>query len=212
MIKVWGRTTSSNVQKVMWTIAELGLQHERVNAGGAYGVVDTAQYTAMNPNQLVPTVEDDGHVLWESNSIVRYLAARYDLGKLCPENLAVRAEAERWMDWQLTTVMPNWGPMFLGLVRTAPSARDMKRINGAIKNLGATLQILDAQLQGRDYIMGDSLSIADIPLGTSMYRYYLLADDRPPMTNVDAWYARLQARPAYAEHVMVSVDGLRVTD
>lgn len=212
MMKVWGRTSSSNVQKVMWAIAELGLEHERVDAGGAFGVVDTPQYAAMNPNRLVPTVEDDGHILWESNSIVRYLGARYGAGTLSPNELALRAQAERWMDWQLSTVHPNWGQMFMGLVRTPAAQRDMNKINAAVKNLGATYQILDAQLAGRDYIMGNALTVADIPLGVTAYRYYELGVERPPMANVDAWYARLQARPAYAAHAMISFESLRVPD
>jgi len=212
MLKIWGRATSSNVQKVMWTVAELGLAHERVDAGGQFGVVDTPQYRAMNPNGLVPVVEDDGAVLWESNSIVRYLAARYGEGTLAPSDLRERAMADRWMDWLLSTVAPNWGVMFMGLVRTPPSKRDTARIDAAVERLGETYRILDAQLAGRDYIMGDTLTIADIPLGMSLYRYFELGVARPALANLEAWYARLQARPAYAEHVMVPFDSLMVRD
>lgn len=212
MLKIWGRRTSSNVQKVMWVVAELGLEHERLDVGGAFGGNDTPEYLAMNPNGLVPTVEDDGKVLWESNAIVRYLCAHYGLGTLCPEDLGERAQADRWMDWLLTTVAPNWGVMFLGLVRTPPSQRDMDHISAAVARLGKTYGILDRHLEGRDFIMGSKLSMADVPLGMSLYRYYELGVERPPLPNVDAWYKRLQGRPAYAEHVMVSFESLMAKD
>ena len=212
MLKVWGRATSSNVQKVMWLVGELGLPHERVDVGGTFGGNDTPEFLAMNPNGLVPTIEDDGMTLWESQAIVRYLALKHAKGSICPADLRERAMAERWMDWLMSTVMPNWGLMFGGLVRTAPSQRNMDAINAAVERLGKTYQILDRQLEGRDYIMGDQLTIADIPLGVSLYRYYELDVERPAMPNVDAWYARLGQRPAYAQHAMVPFDSLRVAD
>lgn len=212
MLKIWGRKTSSNVQKVMWAVGELGLDHERLDVGGSFGGNDRPEYLAMNPNGLVPTVEDDGNVLWESNAIVRYLCTRYSLGTLCPEDLGERAQADKWMDWLYTTVAPNWGVMFLGLVRTPPSKRDMLAITAAVQRLGETYRVLDRQLEGRDYITGDRLSMADVPLGMSLYRYFELDVERPAMPNLEAWYSRLQARPAYAEHVMVSFESLRVSD
>jgi glutathione S-transferase len=212
MLKIWGRTTSSNVQKVMWAVAEMGLEHERIDAGGAFGGVDEPWYRAMNPNGLVPTIEDDGCVILESNAIVRYLGVRYGEGTLAPSDLGQRALADRWMDWQLTTVSPDWGIMFLGLVRTPPSKRDMSRIDAAVERLGKTYAILDRHLEGRDYIMGDHLTMADIPLGMTLYRYHELVAKPPGLPNLAAWYARLQARPAYAQHVMVSFDSLRATD
>jgi len=212
MLKIWGRTTSSNVQKVMWTVAELGLAHERIDAGGAFGLVNEDWYRAMNPNGLVPTVEVDGQIIWESNAIVRYLAGRYGTGTISPADPIARAQAERWMDWQISTVSPDWGAMFMGMVRTPPSKRDHAAVAAAIKRLGDSYMILDAQLAGRDYIMGDTLTIADIPLGVSMYRYYELDVEHAPLPNVEAWYARLTARPAYAKHVMVSFESLMVKD
>lgn len=212
MLKVWGRATSSNVQKVMWLLAELGSPHERFDVGGRFGGNDKPELLAMNPNGLVPVLEDDGLVLWESNAIVRYLALKHAEGIICPVAPSVRAMAERWMDWLTSTINPHWIIMFGGLVRTAPSQRDMGAINAAVKHLGTLYQILDRQLENRDYIMGGVLTIADIPLGVSMYRYYELGVERPSMPNVDAWYARLGERPAYAEHAMVPFDSLRVSD
>lgn len=212
MIKIWGRATSSNVQKVMWAVAELGLEYERVDAGGAFGGVDEPWYREMNPNGLVPTIEDDGEFLWESNAIVRYLSVRYGKGTLAPEKLSARAMADRWMDWQVTTAGPHWGGMFSGMVRTPPSQRDDAAIAAAIGRLQETYRILDAQLAGRDYIMGDSLTMADIPLGMSMYRYHELVPERADLPNMEAWYERLKARPAYAEHVMIPFDSLYASD
>lgn len=212
MIKVWGRTTSSNVQKVMWVIGELDLAHERYDVGGAFGGNNTPEYLAMNPNGLVPTIEDDGRILWESNAIVRYLCARYATGTLCPADLGERAEADRWMDWMITTVLPNWSVMFGGLVRTAPSKRDMGAINAAVERLGKTYGILERQLQDRDYIMGPALTMADIPLGMSLYRYFILDVERPRLPALEAYYARLCGRPAYATHAMVPVDSLMMRD
>jgi glutathione S-transferase len=196
----------------MWLVAELGLPYERVDVGGAFGGNDAPEFLAMNPNGLVPTIEDDGMTLWESHAIVRYLALKHAEGSICPADPRDRAMAERWMDWLMSTVNPNWGIMFGGLVRTAASRRNMDAINAAVARLGNSYQILERQLEGRDYIMGDQLTIADIPLGVSMYRYYALGVERPAMPNVDAWYARLGERGAYAEHVMVPFDSLRVTD
>ena len=212
MVKIWGRASSSNVQKVMWAIGELGLPHERYDVGGAFGGNDTPEYLAMNPNGLVPVIEDNGELLWESHACVRYLSASYGLGGLCPEDLMERAQADRWMDWLVTTVMRNWGPMFLQAVRTPPSQRNEAVLAAAVKGVGESYQLLDAQLAGRDYLMGDKLTMADIPLGVSLYRYYELGVERPAMPNVDAWYARLCERPAYAQHAMVSFESLRVTD
>ena len=124
MLKIWGRNNSVNVQKVLWCCEEMGLQYERIDAGGSFGVVNTPQYRELNPNGLVPTIEDDGFVLWESNAIVRYLAAKHSAGKLWPEDLKIRAEADKWMDWQNTTFWPTFRPLFWNLVRTPVDQRD----------------------------------------------------------------------------------------
>src|SRR5258707_4277630 len=146
MIKIWGRNTSVNVQKVMWTVGELGLQHERIDVGGPFGKNNEPAYLAMNPNGLVPTLQEDGFLLWESNAIVRYLAAKYGAGKLEPSDLRARARASSWMDWQLTVAHPSLTPVFWGLIRTPPEKRDHAAIEAgkvtciaAVKNLGAAL-------------------------------------------------------------------------
>lgn len=212
MLKIWGRATSVNVQKVMWTVAELNLPHERIDVGGAFGGVDTGAYRALNPNGLIPTLEDEGAVIWESHAIVRYLAAKYGSGALWSEEPARRAQADMWMDWAQTSVLPDLTAVFFGLVRIPSAKRDLPGINSAVERLGKTYGVLERALEGRAFLTGDSLSMGDIPLGSTLYRYFDLEISRPPLPNVEAWYERLQARPAYREHVMVSYESLRVAE
>ncbi len=203
MLRIWGRGNSINVQKVMWAVAELGLAHQRIDAGMAHGVVGESWYRANNPNGLVPTIDDDGVVLWESNAIVRYLAAKYATGSLMPADLVQRARAEMWMDWQQTTPMTGMSPLFLGLIRTPPEKRDMIAIRAAGAHVEAAMRILDAHLTGRNYMIADHLTVADIPLGAVAYRWYALPIDRPALPALRAWYERLTRRPAFASHVML---------
>ena len=146
MIKIWGRNTSVNVQKVMWATGELDLPHERVDVGGSFGKNKEPAYLAMNPNGLVPTLEEDGFFLWESNSIVRYLAAKYGPGKLEPSDFHERARASSWMDWQLSVAAPAIFGMFWGLIRTPPEKRDHAAIDASRDKTTAAMKILDAQL------------------------------------------------------------------
>jgi glutathione S-transferase len=209
MLKVWGRATSSNVQKVMWTIGEIGLDHERVDVGATYGGLDTDAYGKLNPNRVVPTLEDDGLVVWESNAIVRYLAAKYDAGGLWPNDPGERALTDRWMDWMATTLLGNFVAVFFGLVRIPPEHRDMAATSKAIERLNGNYRQLDAHMAGREFIAGGRLTMGDIPLGMTLYRYYDMPFERPSLPNVEAWYTRLQERQAYREHVMVNYDALR---
>ncbi len=203
MLKVWGRVNSINVQKVMWTLAELELAHEREDAGGAFGRLDTPEFGVLNPNRKIPVLQDGSLVLWESNPIVRYLANRYgEADKLYPSDAAERALAEMWMDWHVSTVQPSMGPAFWALVRKSDafSAEDVRQSE---KEMAASFQILEDWLIGRDYIMGRALSMADIPIGASTHRWYSLPVERPSLPRVEAYYRRLSERPAYAEHVML---------
>ena len=202
MLKIFGRTNSINVQKVMWTVAELGLPHQRVDAGMAHGVVNEPWYADLNPNRLVPAIDDGGVVLWESNVIVRYLAARHAAGTLMPADPALRARAEMWMDWQ-QTAMPGFGPLFLGLIRTPPAQRDMAAIRAGQESTEAALRLLDKYLANRAWMIADHLTVADIPLGCVAYRWYALPIARPELPNLHGWYRRLTARPAFAQHVML---------
>ena len=179
MIKIWGRNTSVNVQKVMWALGELGVPHERIDVGGSFGKNNEPPYLAMNPNGLVPTLEDDGFLLWESNSIVRYLAAKYGPGKLEPTDPHARARAGSWMDWQISVAAPAVTPVFWGLVRTPPEKRDAAAIEaGKVKSMAA-MKILDAQLAKSAFVAGDALSMGDIPVALMAYRFRRLVPERP---------------------------------
>ena len=202
MLKIWGRTTSINVQKVMWAVGELKLPHERVDIGGSFGKNNEPAYLAMNPNGLVPTLEEDGFILWESNSIVRYLAAKFGAGTLEPAQLRARASASRWMDWQLTVCAPAIHPLFWGLIRTPPEKRDHAAITAAKEKMAGVMKILDAQLGKSAFVAGDAFSMGDIPVGLIAYRYHRLVPDRPVFANLDRWFAGLDARPAFKEHVL----------
>jgi glutathione S-transferase len=203
MLKIWGRNNSINVQKVMWAVGELGRPHERIDAGGAFGVVDSAHYGALNANRRVPTIEDDGVVVWESNACVRYLAARYDAGGLWPEDPAQRAVADMWMDWQQTTLVLDMTTVFWGLVRTPEAERDHAAIEAAAGRLGGLWRRLDNHLAGRSFVAGARFTMGDVPVGAACYRYFQLAIERPRLEALEAWYERLRERAPYRTHVML---------
>ena len=202
MLKIWGRNTSSNVQKVIWALAEMKLPFERIDVGGAFGKTKDPFYLAMNPNSLVPTLEEeDGFTLWESNSIVRYLAAKHASRVLEPADLKVRAHAHKWMDWQLSVMGPAITPVFWGLIRTPPEKRDPAAIDaGKVKTVAAA-KMLDAQLGKTQYLAGDAFSYGDIPVGIMIYRFVQLIPERPAMPSLDRWYAAISSRPAFKEQV-----------
>jgi glutathione S-transferase len=203
MIKIWGRNTSSNVQKAMWAVGELKLECQRIDVGGAFGKNKEPAYLAMNPNGLVPTLEEeDGFLLWESNSIVRYLAGKHDAaGALEPKDPKQRALASQWMDWQLSVVGPAIFHAFWGLIRTPEDKRDMAAIKTSQEKTTACMQIADSQLAKTKFLAGDSFSYGDIPVGVMCYRYRELVPGRPATPNLDRWYAALSSRPAFQEHV-----------
>ena len=203
MLKLWGRINSINVQKVLWALEELKVPYERTDAGLQFGVVNEPFYRKMNPNGRVPTIEDDGLVLWESNAIVRYLSAKHGAGTLWPDDPRQRADADRWMDWTTSTVAPAITPVFWGLIRTPPEKRDLKAIDEGAKKLADAFQVLEQSLEGRDHVAGKSFTMGDIPLGTFVYRWYALEVKRPRLAKVEAYYQRLQQRPAYKKHVML---------
>ncbi|MFV0294785.1 MAG: glutathione S-transferase family protein [Hyphomicrobiaceae bacterium] len=211
MLKVWGRKTSINVQKVMFAVGELGLQHERLDYGGPYGKLDSPEYVMLNPNRLVPTIDDGGFVLWESNAIIRHLAQRYGRGTLSPADELTFAKADSWMDWSLTSLYGDIiTTCFLQLVRTTVQDRDEAVLEEAALRAGERLEVLDRQLSGRSFIVGEQLSIADVAVGTLMYRYFNLEIPRPSLPHVEAWYERLTRRPTYREHVMVEFESMKV--
>jgi len=203
MLEIWGRRISGNVIPVMWTIGELGLDYTRHLVGGSFGGLDTVEYRALNPNGRIPTIRQDGNVLWESNAIVRYLSARYGAGTLCPNDPFEHALADQWLEWTKTTVLPHLTTVFLGSVRVPTAERDAEAIAAGAEGYAAALAIVDNQLQDRAYLLGDTLTMADITLGAYAYRYYNVPIERPSRPCVEAWYQRLCTRPAYREHVMI---------
>ena len=203
MLRIWGRTNSVNVKKALWCLEELGLAYERIDAGLQHGMVNTAEYRRLNPNGLVPTIDDAGFVLWESNAIVRYLAAKHGAGTLWPDDPRVRADADRWMDWASATLGRAMRDAFWGLVRMAPAERDQRSIATSIARSAELLPIADAALADRPYIAGDAFTMGDIPLGCHMYNWMMLPIPRPPLPHLAAWYERLTTRPAYRKVVML---------
>jgi glutathione S-transferase len=202
MLKVWGRNTSSNVQKVIWALGEMQMPFERIDVGGAFGKTKDPFYLAMNPNSLVPTLEEeDGFTLWESNSIVRYLAAKHNNRTLEPADLKTRARAQMWMDWQLSVIGPALTPVFWGLIRTPPEKRDHNAISAGRAKTTEAAQMMEDQLAKTQYLAGDSFSYGDIPVGIMAYRFVQLIPERPAMPNLDRWYAAISSRPAFQQQV-----------
>ena len=203
MLKIWGRTNSINVQKVLWVVDELRIPYERADAGLQFGVVGEPFYRKMNPNGRVPTIDDDGFILWESNAIVRYLSEKHGAGTLWPSDPRQRADSDRWMDWVSTTAGPPMTPVFWGLIRTPPERRDIRAIDEGTKKLNAAFEILEQGLGGRDYVAGSELTLGDIPVGVYVYRWSALPIDRPRLPKVEAYYRRLQERAPFRNHVML---------
>jgi len=192
MIKLWGRTNSSNVMKVIWLLEELGLKYERTDAGGQFGRTGTPEYRAMNPLGLVPSIEDGDFRLFESNAILRYICnAHAPNSALYPQAAQARATVESWMEFQQTALNRPQGVVFLGLARTPPEAAQM-------------WGILDTRLACHPYVAGDALTLADMTFGPHIHRWFVLpVPGRPEQPHLRAWYDRLLARPAYKKHVAI---------
>jgi len=204
MLRLWGRSTSSNVMKVMWLLEELKLPYERIDVGGPFGQTHTPEYLAMNPNALVPTLDDDGFILWESNAILRYLCSAYAPDSaLFPAAHRPRAVIDHWMDFQQTTLNAPQGLIFVGLIRTPPEQRDAKAIATAVIQAAKPWSIIDTALSTHSFIAGDALTLADIVFGVHVHRWFNLPIDRPDLAHLRAWYDRLLTLPTYAKHVAI---------
>jgi glutathione S-transferase len=198
MVRIWGRINSINVRKAVWAARETGVAFERFDAGREFGVVKTPEYLRKNPNALIPLLEDGDVLLWESNVIVRYLAARYAPGHLYPEPLAARFDAERWMDWQQTTLNPATRGAFMQLIRTPADERDAGLIANSNAASEPLMAILDEHLSTRRYLLGDAFTMADIPIGCEVHRWFGLPQPRSSHPHLERWYAQVSARPAAA--------------
>jgi glutathione S-transferase len=207
-LTIWGRRSSFNVQKVLWTLGELGLLYEHRDAGGSYGGLDTPEFLAMNPHGRVPVLRDRSLLLWESNSIVRYLAASYGNGSLWPILPGERSFADRWIDWSATALQPDFMKLFWGYYRTPEKQRNQPVLDAALAACTRHYRALNCHLEKQAFLAGNSFTMGDIPAGTSLYRYFNmgLSVEHPP--NVMAWYERLQDRVAFQQHVMIPFDDL----
>jgi glutathione S-transferase len=206
MLKIWGRKNSSNVRKALWCAEEVAVPYEAIDAGGAFGLVDGPEYRAMNPNGRIPMIEDDGLVLWESNAIVRYLAARYAPDTaLYPQDVVARANADKWMDWTTSSLADPFKPLFWGVVRTPAEQRDKASIEAATQVCAEILAVADKALAEQPYLSGDAFGMGDIPLGSFIYAWFEMPIERPPLPSLQAWYERLKLRPAYRKAVMTTL-------
>lgn len=205
---LWGRASSVNVQKVMWALTECGIAHERIDAGGKYGRTDTPEFAAMAPMRRVPVWQEEGLTLWESHAILRHLA-RGPCAALWPEARVEQALADQWIEFTTTTLLPPLIGVFFQTFRLPDNMRSADTLAVALRDLNAALDVLEDALTGRDWLAGDTFSIADIAAGSGMYRYYTLEIPRPGRPALARWYARLSARPAYRETVMTSYEELR---
>lgn len=196
MLHIWGRITSLNVRKVVWAAQECGVPFQRTDAGRAFGIVQTDAYKALNPNALVPTLEDGELVLWESNVIVRYLLAQYGDSTLYPTDLAARFDAERWMDWQQTTLNRAGSAAFMQWIRTAPAQRDMAAIAASVATTEPLLRQLDAHLQKQPFMAGAHFTMADIPIACEVHRWVNLPQPHPELPALERWYHAVSTRPA----------------
>ena len=211
MLKIWGRASSSNVQALMWCVGELGLEHERIDAGFVYGVVDQPFFRAMNPNGTVPTLIDGDHPpLWETGAILRYLASVYASDDFWPQDPVRRAEVDKWAEWAKINIALNFtAPIFWRVVRTPAAERDPGAVTVALDRLVKFLRIAEGQLRATEFLAGDCLTLADIQFGHCLYRYYDINLARPDLPDLRHYFDRLAARPAFQRHVMISYDELR---
>ena len=210
MLKVWGRRSSFNVQKVMWLVGELGLAHEHIDAGGRAGGLDSPAFLAMNPHGRVPVIADGDAIVWESHAILRYLAARHGAGRFWSDDPVPRANVDGWMDWSHTALQPDFlMGVFWGFYRTPEDKRSWGAINAALSRCATHFGRLDRLLEGRSFLLGETLSLADITAGTSLYRYFELEIERPSLPQVERWYRTLQQREAYRAHIMIPFGELR---
>jgi len=195
-LTLWGRMSSVNVQKVVWTARELELPFERIDVGGAFGGNRTPEYLRMNPNGKIPLIDDGGFVLWESNAIVRYLAAKHGGGRLWPESLQRRADADRWMDWQATELTPAMRDAFMQLIRTPAEKRSQALVDASNAATETLMAILDTHLAERRFMTGEAFTAADVVVGCAAHRWLGLPQPHAPRPNVERWYRALVTRPA----------------
>ena len=214
MLTIWGRPTSARTQKVLWALAETGIEFEMILASGTmgpngsvdkgnepYGVVDTTEYLAMNPNGTVPTIKDGDFTLWESNSVIQYLAMKYAPEPLFGDDLETFASASRWMDWEGNMFLPHQHTLVMHLVRLPPEERDPAQVEGARQALLRPLKIIDSQLAKTSFISGERFTMGDIPIGIRVHRWFLFDLETPDFPNLTRWFEVIRQRPGFLEHI-----------
>ncbi|MDN0107249.1 glutathione S-transferase [Yersinia rochesterensis] len=205
MLTIWGRNNSTNVKKVLWCLEELGLSYERIDAGGQYGQLNDPLYRSLNPNGLIPCLQDDDFILWESNTIVRYLAAQYGANTLYLPDAKQRAAAEKWMDWATFSIAAPFKSVFIGLVRTAPGLQDKAQIAHGIVQWNTLMAIADEALSKQSYLSGDKFGLGDIPLGCLAYAWFNLSIERPQLPHLQRWYQNLTERAAFQKVIDIGL-------
>ncbi len=203
MLKIWGNADSINVQKVLWCCEEIGIDYQRIDAARHFGIINTPAFRALNPNGLVPTIDDAGFVVWESNTIVRYLAAKHAAGTLWPTDVKDRAHADRWMDWSNSTLWPTMVPLFRAFMRAPEAQRDARAIEAVRLETIDVLEILDGRLKSSEYVGGANFTMGDIAAGCAAWRWMKLPVERPALTNLQRWFDALCERAAYRKVVML---------
>jgi glutathione S-transferase len=201
-IKIWGRINSSNVRKVLWCAEELNLDYEQIDAGGAFGIVDTPEFLALNPNGRIPCLQDGDFTIFESNAICRYLARKYGTAPFVSEDLQQWALADQWMDWTTFSFGMPFRDLFWNLVRTEPEKRDQAATELGIEHCSVQFAVADAALKKQPFLSGEACGVGDIPLGSLAYAWFNMDFKRPELPNLAAWYHRLTERPAYQKGVM----------
>jgi len=202
MLEIWGRKNANQVIQVLWTISELGMEHKRYSIGTSAGDLDTAQYKSLNPNSKIPTIRDNGFVMWESHAIIRYLARQYGFGGLYPEDPQKAAISDQWMTWSSDGFMGAFFPVFWQLVRTEESQRNYNHIAEMAKQSAELLKVLEGHLVNNNFVAGNDFTYGDIPLGVLIHKYFVLDIKRPSMPGIEAWYERLTNRTPFQEHAM----------
>lgn len=205
MLTVWGRNNSTNVKKVLWCLEELTLGYERIDVGGQFGKLNEPLYRAMNPNGLIPCLQDEDFILWESNTIVRYLAAQYGENTLYLADAWLRASAEKWMDWVTSSVAEPFKVVFIGLVRTPEEQQDKEKIAQGIERLNTLMAVADSALAEHAYLSGDKFGIGDIPLGCLAYAWFNLSITRPALPNLERWYHSLTQRATFQKVIDIGI-------
>ena len=201
MLKLLGKSSSINVRKVQWLCAEMQLGYEQEQWGSGFSSTSVPEFVALNPNAMVPVILDDGFVLWESNSICRYLAGRQARHDLLPLQAQDRARVEQWMDWQATELNNAWRYAFMALVRKSPAHNDAAAVVASVGNWNRHMEMLDAQLAKTGaFVAGEQFTLADIVLGLSANRWYMTPMERPKLPAVHAYFERLSQRPPFLQH------------